>query len=221
MVESRGIVNFLNSIDELMSQTEVNSVKFLLTEQKIKAKIENLLSAKVFSAGSQLLGLSMFDSDIDIAVCVNNKSESRKFSDVLISNGFIYKPLIEEAYRGFHFGVCTKEIDGIKVDIQLRSQQNIIDLQNEISMLPKWSKAELQNLKRNKILNRAIGGATYVNWKHDLYRKFLPSLILNTPRRTEAEMCISRNTLFLGQCTKRAAKNGFCHLHKDERGELK
>jgi hypothetical protein len=93
---------------------------------------------------------------------------------------------------------------------------DIAQLETQIANLPKWSSDEITRLRKKKILARAIGGATYVNWKHDIYRNHLPALILSTSRRTSEEMCQSHNTLLHGQCTKRSSKRSLCDLHQSE-----
>jgi hypothetical protein len=214
--DAESIAIFSSALNLLSSQTEKKTEKLLLIEEGVKKKLGKALGRTIYSAGSQLLGLLMFDSDLDVAVAVNNQDDLNFVLEILGSANFEYEPFTDEIYDGLHFGVCSSVMEEVKIDVQLRSKENIVHLETQIANLPKWSSDETRLLRKKKILARAIGGATYVNWKHDIYRNHLPALILSTPRRTSEEMCQSHNTLLHGQCTKRPTKHALCDLHQSE-----
>jgi len=216
MGDAELIDRFSSALNLLSSQTEKQSEQLLLIEQRIKQKLGKALGRTVHSAGSQLLGLLMFDSDLDVAVVVNNQNDLNYVLEILESANFEYELYTDEIYDDLHFGVCFSVMEGVKIDVQLRSKKNIVQLETQIANLPKWSSDEIDRLRKKKILARAIGGATYVNWKHDIYRNHLPALTLSTSRRTSEKMCQSHNTLLHGQCTKRATKRSLCDLHQSE-----
>jgi predicted nucleotidyltransferase len=216
MNDAELIDRFSSNLDLLVSETEKRSEQLMLIEQSIKLNLGKTLGRTVHSAGSQLLGLLMFDSDLDVAVAVNNQNDLNYVLEILESANFEYEPYTDKIYDDLHFGVCYSVMEGIKIDVQLRSNENIAQLETQIANLPKWSSDEITRLRKKKILARAIGGATYVNWKHDIYRNHLPALILSTSRRTSEEMCQSHNTLLHGQCTKRSSKRSLCDLHQSE-----
>ena len=216
MEEVELMEKFSSTLDLLSSQTESLSENLLSKEQEIKQELGELLGRKIHSAGSQLIGLLMFDSDLDLAIAVKSKEDFNSVIDILNDANYEYEPYTGEIYDGLHFGVCKSIMKGVKIDLQLRSRENIESLKTQIANLPQWSNYEISRLRKNKILARAIGGATYVNWKHDIYRTHLPALIFSTSRRTDEMMCRSHNTLLHGQCTKRATKHSFCDLHQGE-----
>ena len=218
MEPTKPLERFLTTLTLLSSHTQNQSDKLLLIEHRVKQKLAIMLERDIYSAGSQLIGLLMFDSDLDVAIVVNDEGDLQNVLEVLKKVNFEFEPFTDESYDGIQFGVCYSTMEGVKVDVQLRSRQNILDLEKQVAELPQWSEKELTLLRQKKILARAIGGATYVNWKHDFYRTHLPALILSTPRRTKHEMCQSHNTSLQGQCTKRASVGKFCNLHK-KRGE--
>jgi len=218
MEPAEPIERFLAAITSLSSHTQNQSDKLLLIEQRVKQKLARKLEREIYSAGSQLLGLLMFDSDLDVAIVINDEEDLQRVLEVLKQSNFEFEPFTDEIYNGLQFGVCYSTMEGVKVDVQLRSRQNMLDLERQVANLPEWSENELSLIRQKKILARAIGGATYVNWKHDIYRNHLPALLLSTPRRTIGEMCQSHNTLLQGQCTKRAFEGKLCNLHK-KRGD--
>ena len=159
----------------------------------------------------------MFDSDIDVAIAVEDENDLEHVLSILESQNFDFEAYTNNIYHGLQFGVCCSVMEGVKIDIQLRSKKNIADLETQIVNLPNWDEEEISlDFGRKKILTRAIGGSIYVNWKHDLYRLHLPALILSNTRRTADEMCRSHNTLLNGQCPKRATHGSYCKLHKNE-----
>jgi hypothetical protein len=199
-----------------MKYIQADTDRLVPLELQLKSELENLLGRTVHSAGSQLLGLVMLDSDIDVAVSVEEGKDLQEVVNRLASEGYEFEPYTDPVFAGLQFGICCKKVNGVKVDVQLRSKSNIADLENQIAQLPDHSIDALQRLRRTKVMMRAIGGAAYVNWKHDLYRNHLPALLLTSQRRENSEMCQSTNTLLGGQCTKRAVKLRRCKLHADE-----
>ena len=216
MNDAELIDRFSSNLDILVSETGKRSEQLMLIEQSIKLNLGKTLGRTVHSAGSQLLGLLMFDSDLDVAVAVNNQNDLDYVLRILESANFEYEPYTGEIYQDLQFGVCFSVMEGIKVDIQLRSEENIVQLEAQIANLPEWSSDEIDRLRKKKILARAIGGATYVNWKHDIYRTHLPALVFSASRRTDEKMCQSHNTLLHGQCTKRWTEHSRCDLHQSE-----
>lgn len=210
------IEKFSVALDALSLNTKHQSEKLLLLEEQVKEELGELLGREIYSAGSQLLGLLMFDSDIDVAIAVEDERDLEHVLSILESQNFDFEAYTNKIYHGLQFGVCCSVMEGIKIDIQLRSKKNIADLEAQIANLPNWNEEEISRLRREKILTRAIGGSMYVNWKHDLYRLHLPALILSNTRRTADEMCRSHNTLLNGQCPKRATHGSYCKLHKNE-----
>lgn len=209
------IEKFSMTLDALSLNTKHQSEKLLLLEEQVKEELGELLSRKIYSAGSQLLGLLMFDSDIDVAIAIEDDSDLKHVLSILESKNFDFEAYINKVYHGLQYGVCCSVMEGVKIDIQLRSKKNIADLETQIANLPYWSEEEISRLRKKKILTRAIGGSIYVNWKHDLYRLHLPALILSNTRRSADEMCESHNTLLGGQCPKRATHGSYCKLHKN------
>ena len=216
MSEVQLIEKFSVALDALSQNTKHQSGKLLLLEEQVKEELGELLGREIYSAGSQLLGLLMFDSDIDVAIAVEDENDLKHVLGILESQNFDFEAYTNNIYHGLQFGVCCSLMEGVKIDIQLRSKKNIADLEAQIANLPNWNEEEISRLRKKKILTRAIGGSIYVNWKHDLYRLHLPALILSNTRRTADEMCQSHNTLLNGQCPKRATHGSYCKLHKNE-----
>ena len=211
-----GVSDFIRSVDEFLKIIQADTERLAPLEVKVKSELEILLGRTVHSAGSQLLGLVMLDSDIDVAVAVEEGEDLEDVVSQLISQGYEYESYTDDVFAGLQYGVCCNYLNGVKVDVQLRSKSNISDLEQQIAQLPEHSKDAMQLLRRTKVMMRAIGGAAYVNWKHDLYRLHLPALLLTSRRRENSEMCQSTNTLLGGQCTKRAVEQRRCNLHADE-----
>jgi|GEM_PF-1487149 len=216
MSEVQLIEKFSVALDALSLNTKHQSEKLLLLEEQVKEELGELLCREIYSAGSQLLGLLMFDSDIDVAIAVEDENDLKHVLGILESQNFDFDAYTNNIYHGLQFGVCCSVMEGVKIDIQLRSKKNIADLEAQIANLPNWDEEEISRLRKKKILTRAIGGSIYVNWKHDLYRLHLPALILSNTRRTADEMCRSHKTLLNGQCPKRATHGSYCKLHKNE-----
>lgn len=216
MEEEAHIQEFLGSLESLSRNTKHQSEKLLLLEEQIKEELGELLGREIYSAGSQLLGLLMFDSDIDVATAVEDENDLKHVLSILESQNFDFEAYTNNIYHGLQFGVCCSVMEGVKIDVQLRSKKNISQLEAQIANLPNWNEEEISQLRNKKILARAIGGSLYVNWKHDLYRAHLPALILSNTKRTPDEMCRSHNTLLNGQCPKRATHGSYCKLHKNE-----
>ena len=61
------IKRFSVALDALSLNTKHQSEKLLLLEEQVKEELGELLGREIYSAGSQLLGLLMFDSDIDLS----------------------------------------------------------------------------------------------------------------------------------------------------------
>jgi len=159
----------------------------------------------------------MFDSDVDLAVEVQGEGDLESVLNILKKEGYQFEEFTEPHHKGLHYGVCASKRGEVKIDLQLRSTKNIQDLREQIQCLPQPAEAELRYLRREKLLRRMIGGAQYVNWKHDMYREHLPALLSDaSPRRVREEMCISHDTLFGGQCTKRKTANSYCEKHQHE-----
>ena len=208
--------NLRDEIEQLLDTTEEHVRSLNALEAELKDELRQLLNRPIYPGGSQLLGLLMFDSDVDLAVEVQGEGDLESVLNILKKEGYQFEEFTEPHHKGLQYGVCASKRGEVKIDLQLRSTKNIQDLREQIQRLPQPAEAELRYLRREKLLMRMIGGAQYVNWKHDMYREHLPALLLNTPRRVQEEMCISHDTLFGGQCTKRKTTTFFCEKHQHE-----
>ena len=208
--------NLRNEIEQLLDTTEEHVRSLNALEAELKDELRQLLNRPIYPGGSQLLGLLMFDSDVDLAVEVQGEEDLESVLDILEREGYQFEEFTEPHYKGLQYGVCASKRGEVKIDLQLRSTKNIQDLREQIQRLPQPTEVELRYLRREKLLMRMIGGAQYVNWKHEMYREHLPALLLKTPRRVQEEMCISHDTLFGGQCTKRKTTTFFCEKHQHE-----
>jgi len=206
-----------HEIEQLLDMTEEHVRNLSALEIELKDELQLLLKRPIYPGGSQLLGLLMFDSDVDLAVEVQGEVDLQSVLDILENEGYLFEEFTEAHHKGVQYGVCASKRGEVKIDLQLRSTKNIRELNEQIQRLPQPTATELRYLRREKLLMRMIGGAQYVNWKHDMYRELLPALLSNaSPRRVHEEMCISHDTLFGGQCTKRKATTSFCEKHQHE-----
>ena len=204
-------------IEQLLDMTEKHVRNLNALENELKDELQHLLKRPIYPGGSQLLGLLMFDSDVDLAVEVQGKKDLESVLKVLEREGYQFEKFTDAIHEGVHYGVCASKRGEVKIDLQLRSTKNIQALEEQIPRLPQLTSKELRYLRREKLLMRMIGGAQYVNWKHDMYRKLLPALLSkDSPRRKPEEMCISHSTLFAEQCTKRKTINSHCDKHRHE-----
>ena len=209
--------NLRNEIEQLLDTTEEHVRSLNALEAELKDELRQLLNRPIYPGGSQLLGLLMFDSDVDLAVEVQGEEDLESVLDILEREGYQFEEFTEAHHKGVHYGVCASRRGEVKIDLQLRSTKNIQDLREQIQRLPQPTDVELRYLRREKLLMRMIGGAQYVNWKHDMYRELLPALLSDaSPRRVHEDMCISHDTLFGGQCTKRKTTTSFCEKHQLE-----
>ncbi|MEC8680784.1 MAG: hypothetical protein VXY14_01830 [Candidatus Thermoplasmatota archaeon] len=209
--------NLRNEIEQLLDTTEEHVRSLNALEAELKDELRQLLNRPIYPGGSQLLGLLMFDSDVDLAVEVQGEEDLESVLDILEREGYQFEEFTEAHHKGVQYGVCASRRGEVKIDLQLRSTKNIQDLREQIQHLPQPSDVELRYLRREKLLMRMIGGAQYVNWKHDMYRELLPALLSDaSPRRVHEDMCISHDTLFGGQCTKRKTTTSFCEKHQLE-----
>ena len=209
--------NLRNEIEQLLDTTEEHVRSLNALEDELKDELEQLLNRPIYPGGSQLLGLLMFDSDVDLAVEVQGEEDLGSVLDILEREGYQFEEFTEAHHKGVQYGVCASRRGEVKIDLQLRSTKNIQDLREQIQHLPQPTDVELRYLRREKLLMRMIGGAQYVNWKHDMYRELLPALLSDaSPRRVHEDMCISHDTLFGGQCTKRKTTTSFCEKHQLE-----
>jgi len=206
-----------DKIEQLLDTTEEHVRSLNALEVELKDELQQLLNRPIYPGGSQLLGLLMFDSDVDLAVEVQGEEDLGSVLDILEREGYQFEEFTEAHHKGVQYGVCASRRGEVKIDLQLRSTKNIQDLREQIQHLPQPTDVELQYLRREKLLMRMIGGAQYVNWKHDMYRELLPALLSDaSPRRVHEDMCISHDTLFGGQCTKRKTTTSFCEKHQLE-----
>ena len=209
--------NLRDEIEQLLETTEEHVRSLNTLEDELKDELQQLLNRPIYPGGSQLLGLLMFDSDVDLAVEVRGEDDLESVLDALEKEGYQFEEFTEPHHKGVQYGVCASKRGEVKIDPQLRSTKNILELNEQIQRLPQPNAAELRYLRREKLLMRMIGGAQYVNWKHDMYRELLPALLSDaSPRRVREEMCISHDTLFGGQCTKRKTTTFFCEKHQHE-----
>ena len=209
--------NLRNEIEQLLDTTEEHVRSLNALEAELKDELRQLLNRPIYPGGSQLLGLLMFDSDVDLAVEVQGEEDLESVLDILEREGYQFEEFTEAHHKGVQYGVCASRRGEVKIDLQLRSTKNIQDLREQIQHLPQPTDVELRYLRREKLLMRMIGGAQYVNWKHDMYRELLPALLSDaSPRRVHEDMCISHDTLFGGQCTKRKTTTSFCEKHQLE-----
>ena len=209
--------NLRNEIEQLLDTTEEHVRSLNALEDELKDELEQLLNRPIYPGGSQLLGLLMFDSDVDLAVEVQGEEDLESVLDILEREGYQFEEFTEAHHKGVQYGVCASRRGEVKIDLQLRSTKNIQDLREQIQRLPQPTDVELRYRRREKLLMRMIGGAQYVNWKHDMYRELLPALLSDaSPRRVHEDMCISHDTLFGGQCTKRKTTTSFCEKHQLE-----
>ena len=209
--------NLRNEIEQLLDTTEEHVRSLNALEAELKDELRQLLNRPIYPGGSQLLGLLMFDSDVDLAVEVQGEGDLESVLNILKKEGYQFEEFTEPHHKGVQYGVCASRRGEVKIDLQLRSTKNIQDLREQIQRLPQPTDVELRYLRREKLLMRMIGGAQYVNWKHDMYRELLPALLSDaSPRRVHEDMCISHDTLFGGQCTKRKTTTSFCEKHQLE-----
>ena len=209
--------NLRDEIEQLLDTTEEHVRSLNALEAELKDELRQLLNRPIYPGGSQLLGLLMFDSDVDLAVEVQGEQDLESVLDILEREGYQFEEFTEAHHKGVQYGVCASSRGEVKIDLQLRSTKNIQDLREQIQHLPQPTDVELRYLRREKLLMRMIGGAQYVNWKHDMYRELLPALLSDaSPRRVHEDMCISHDTLFGGQCTKRKTTTSFCEKHQLE-----
>ena len=209
--------NLRNEIEQLLDTTEEHVRSLNALEAELKDELRQLLNRPIYPGGSQLLGLLMFDSDVDLAVEVQGEEDLESVLDILEREGYRFEEFTEAHHKGVQYGVCASRRGEVKIDLQLRSTKNIQDLREQFQHLPQPTDVELRYLRREKLLMRMIGGAQYVNWKHDMYRELLPALLSDaSPRRVHEDMCISHDTLFGGQCTKRKTTTSFCEKHQLE-----
>jgi len=209
-----GIKNLRQGIEQLLDMTEEHVLFLNSLETELKDELQQLLKRPIYPGGSQLLGLLMFDSDIDIAVEVQGDEDLEAVLEVLEQKNYQFEEFTDAIHEGVQYGVCTSKKGEVKVDLQLRSTKNIRELKEQIQRLPQPTSKELRYLRREKLLRRMIGGAQYVNWKHDMYRELLPALLSkDSPRRKIEEMCTSHDTLSGGRCTKRKTTNSYCEKH--------
>ena len=131
----------------------INQKKLLLLEEQIKEELGELLGREIYSAGSQLLGLLMFDSDIDVAIAVEDENDLKHVLSILESQNFDFEAYTNNIYHGLQFGVCCSVMEGVKIDIQLRSKKNIADLETQIVNLPNWDEEEISRLRKKKYLH--------------------------------------------------------------------
>jgi len=204
-------------IEQLLDMTEEHVRNLNALEIELKDELQQPLNRPIYPGGSQLLGLLMFDSDVDLAVEVQGKEDLESVLEVLKREGYQFEEFTDAIHEGVQYGVCASKRGEVKIDLQLRSTKNIQELKEQIQRLPQPTTEVLRYLRREKLLMRMIGGAQYVNWKHDMYRELLPALLSkDSPRRKHEEMCISHDTLFGGQCTKRKTTNSHCEKHQHE-----
>lgn len=180
-------------------------------ENSLIPLLKELLGRDVLPAGSQLLNLRMYGSDIDLAIAVRDENDKKWVIDKLKHQGYAYG-IFKDGANDSLFGVSKGEFRGIGVDVQLRSESNIKDLEEQISYLPAMNEKSIRHFRREKLLMKAIGGANYVNWKHDQYRRLVPALILSKPRFQD-EMCRGKDPNLGGMCTHRAIEDGLCKTH--------
>lgn len=209
--------NLRNEIEQLLDTTEEHVQSLNALEVELKDELQQLLNRPIYPGGSQLLGLLMFDSDVDLAVEVQGEEDLESVLDALEKEGYQFEEFTDAIHEGVQYGVCASKRGEVKIDLQLRTTKNIRELNEQIQRLPQPTATELRYLRREKLLMRMIGGAQYVNWKHDMYRDLLPALLSkDSPRRKTEEMCISHDTLFGGQCTKRRTTDSYCEKHQHE-----
>ena len=152
MEEEAHIQEFLGSLESLSQNTKHQSEKLLLLEEQIKEELGELLGREIYSAGSQLLGLLMFDSDIDVAIAVEDENDLKHVLSLLESQNFVFEAYTNNVYHGLQFGVCCSVMEGVKIDVQLRSKKNISELEAQIANLPNWNEEEISQLRTKKFL---------------------------------------------------------------------
>jgi len=205
-------IRFPEILDSILDFSEEEDWGAAEIEDSLTSNLKELLGRDVFPAGSQLLNLRMYGSDIDLATAVKDDNDKKWVINKLKHHGYSYE-IFADGTNDFLFGISMGEFRGIKVDIQLRSESNIKDLGEQISSLPKMNEKSIRRFRREKLLMKAIGGAKYVNWKHDQYRRLVPALIEAKPR-FQHEMCRGEDPNLGGMCTHRATEeDGLCNFH--------